>query len=54
MGKGGKEVWYDRLFLRPLREVRVLGVEWEMMQVVLEPMRNIEGGGGRRGCCCLM
>ena len=45
---------YERLFLKPLREVERVGVGLEMVQVGLEPVRvKGKGGGERKGCCVM-
>ncbi|KAL2039798.1 hypothetical protein N7G274_007657 [Stereocaulon virgatum] len=45
--KNGKDGRYETLFLGPLREAKRLGVEWETVQVVLEPAKAEKGGEGR-------
>ena len=52
--KEGKHGEYERLFLKPLREVERLGVKLEMVQVGLEPVRVKEKGDGERKGCCVM
>lgn len=52
--KEGKDGEYERLVLKPLREVERLGVTLEMVQVGLEPVRMKEKGDGERKQCSVM
>lgn len=45
--KNGGE--YERLFLRPLKEVEAFGVEWDEEQVVFERVVPVVPRSGRRG-----
>ena len=42
---------YETLFLSPLRKAERLGLEWELMQILLEPIheQRVETG---KGCSC--
>ena len=51
--KGNEDGEYESMFIRPMREVEALGLEYEEEQVLLEPI-NSEAAKEEKSSCSLM